>query len=306
VRAAACQRRLSAGISDETDRYNTLMDLGRAFYDQERYAEALKNYQAAVEVDGNYFGAYQMIGRVNLDQGKAAEARDALDKAVSLDPQQSDSLFYRGAAKRRLGDFDSALDDVEAAVKMNPDQPDYAGEVGLLLLSKGKIAAAVAEADRAALLEPDGFMIASMFAYYLGGRSDDALAMVDRALNAGSSWAYWWIWKAMIQRGSGDDLGAVATLADAQQKFSDWPRPVIDFMAGKIDAAALRRAGQTGTAYEQKQRRCEIEFYIGAQAAAAGDKVQARAAFQQALETRIYEYIEYMVAPAFLASLEPG
>jgi lipoprotein NlpI len=130
--------------------------------------------------------------------------------------------------------------------------------------------------------------------------------MVDRALNAGSSWAYWWIWKAMIQRSSGDDLGAVATLADAQQKFSDWPRPVIDFMAGKIDAPALRRAGQTGTAYEQKQRRCEIEFYIGAQAAASGDKAQARAAFQQALETRIYEYIEYMVAPAFLASLEPG
>src|SRR4029079_10001588 len=114
----------------------------------------------------------------------------------------------------QLGDFDSALTDIERAVKMDPNQPDYAQEVGLLLLSKGKIAEAVAEADRAAVLEPDGFMIASMFAYYLGGRHDDALAMVDRAIDSGSNWAYWWIWKAMIQRGSGDDLGAVATLSD--------------------------------------------------------------------------------------------
>jgi lipoprotein NlpI len=130
--------------------------------------------------------------------------------------------------------------------------------------------------------------------------------MVDRALNAGSSWAYWWIWKAMIQRGKGDPEGAQATLTEARQKFADWPRPVIDFMAGTIDAGAMRRAGQTGTEWEQKQRLCEIEFYIGIQAAAAGNTAEARAAFQQAVETRIYEYIEYMVAPAMLASLGPG
>jgi uncharacterized caspase-like protein/lipoprotein NlpI len=306
VRAAACQRRLAAGIADDTERYNTLMDLGRAFHDQERYADALKNYQAAADIDPNYFGAFFMIGRVELDQGEIETARAAFDKAVSRDPKQADPLFYRGASARRLGDLDAARADIVRALQMNPDQPDYAEEEGLLLLSKGDVKAAVAVADHAALLEPDGFMIASTFAYTLGGRYDDALAMADRALKSDGDWAYWWIWKAMIQRGKGDPTGAQATLTEAQRRFGDWPRPVIDFLAGKIDAAALRRAGKTGTQREQEQRRCEIAFYIGAQAAAAGDKTQARAAFQQALETRIYEYIEYMVAPAFLATLEPG
>ncbi len=304
-REAACRRLLEAGIADDTPHYNVLMDLGRALYDQERYEDALKSYRAAVDIDPEYFGAFQMIGRVSLDHDQPKQALEALEQAVRLDPKQADSLFYRGAAKRRLGDFESAADDTARAVAMNPDQPDYAEEIGLLLLWKGEIAAAVTEADRAAALEPDGWMIASTFAYYLDRRYDDALAMAERGI-AGSNWVYWWIWKAMIQRAKGDAEGAQQTLGEAQRQFADWPRPVIDFMAGKLDGEGLRRAGRSGDAREQKQRRCEIEFYIGVQAALAGDKPTARAAFRRVQGTRVYEYIEYMVAPAFLATLEPG
>jgi carboxyl-terminal processing protease len=305
-REAACRRLLAAGIADDTPHYNTLMDLGRALYDQERYEDAINSYQAAVDIDPEYFGAFYMIGRVNLDWEKAAEARVAFDKAVALDPKQSDSYFYLGAAQRRLGDFEAALGNVERAVQMNPEQPDYAEEVGLLLLSKGNIPAAVAEADRAAAIESDGIMISSMFAYYLDRRYGDALAMADRGLASEGNWPYWWIWKALIQHGQGDPKAARNTLTEAQRQFSDWPRPVIDFLAGGLDAEGLRRAAQGGDARQQKQRRCELEFYIGVQAALDGNTAEARAAFRHVEGTRVYDYIEYMVAPAFLARLEPG
>jgi len=304
-RADACRRLLAAGIADETDHYNALMDLGQALFDQGKNDEAMRNYRAAAELDPKFYGAFYMIGRVHLDQSRYTEARAAFDKAAALDPAQPDPILYRGATARRLGDVDGAMADVQRAIAMKSDDASYYDELGYLHLFKGDLAAAAADTDRAMALDPQYATASGVFSYYLSRRYDDALAMADRTVKNDPGFLYWWIWKALIERAKGDGPGAAATLAEARKVFgkAEWPAPLLDYIAGKIPESALRELGRVDDPRTQAERLCEIEFYVAEQAVFAGDTERAKAAIRRSLDSRIYYYIEYMVAPARLALL---
>jgi len=304
-RGETCQRLLAAGIADETDRYNALIDLGQALYDQGRGGEAMKPYRDAVELDPKFYGAYYLMGRVHLDAGRYADARAAFDKAVALDPEQSDPLMYRGAASWRVGELDPALSDIERAIAINADNSDYFAELSVVHLAKGDVAAAMADTDRALALASDYSAASGIFALYLSHRYDEGVAMADRAIKGDPGFLYWWIWKAMIQRAKGDAAVAAATLAAGQQALgkADWPAPLADYLTGKISEVELRRLGRSGDAKTQAERDCEIAFYVGVQALFSGDQAAAAASLRRARETRVFYYVEIPFATAQLAAL---
>jgi len=305
-RAEICRRFIADGITDETVRYNALLRLGDALFDQSLNDEAMRNYRAAADLDPNFYGAYYQIGRVHLADSRYAEARAAFDKAIKLDPSQADAIMYRGAALRRLGDFDTALADIERAIAMKSDDTNYYDELSYLHLYKGDIPAAVADTDKALSIYPDYWTASGIFSLYFAGRSDAAIAMADRAVKSEPGFLYWWIWKAMAQRSNGDAAGATATLAAGRKAFGkqEWPIPLLDYIAGTISEAEIRRLAHSNSAKTESERLCEVEFYTGQRLAAAGDRDGAAAAFRRAMGGRIYYYIEYMVAPAWIAALK--
>jgi carboxyl-terminal processing protease len=305
VRAVACRRLLAAGVPDETDRYNARLRLGDAMAALGKSEEAMQAYRAAVEIDPKFYGAYSSIGALHLDAGRYAEARAAYDKAVALAPDDANARYQRGTALADLGEFDAARVDVARAIEMKSDETAYYDQLAAIDLAKGDAAAAVADVERGVAASPDYWGGAAMLAYYLVGKFDRTIAMAEAGQKAEPDYPYFAIWKALAQRASGDQAGAIATLDAGRTAFgsADWPAALMDYLGGKISESKLRALAASSDPKTQSERLCEINFYLGEVAYIAGDKAAARKALQAAADSRIYHYLEFVAAKARLATL---
>ncbi|HVT54199.1 MAG TPA: caspase family protein, partial [Dongiaceae bacterium] len=303
-RVAACQR-LVATAGDDDAKVTALVNLGNSLYDASRSDEALKSYQAALQLDPKSAAAYFDIGLIRSDQARYAEARAAFDKAAALEPDDGDAVYQRGVARGNLGDFDGALTDVERAIDMKTGATDVYEELSFLKLAAADTDAAVKAADKAADGDQGYWSLSAMVAYYFGGRMDKAAEQAERSIKDKPDFAYGWVWKSLTQRARGDIAGANQTLGDALQsiKPGEWPAPMLQFMAGKISESRLQEIVAAGDLKTRTERLCETSYYRGELAYLAGDKAAARAAMQVALGTRVYYYVEYATAKARLAQL---
>lgn len=77
-------------------------------------------------------------GAAVLAEQKPAEALAAFDAAVKADPRDAEAHFFRGAALNRLGRHSHALEALDQAVRLGGDHPDLAFERGWSLVSLGR------------------------------------------------------------------------------------------------------------------------------------------------------------------------
>jgi lipoprotein NlpI len=305
-RALACRRLLAAGIADETDRYNAELRFGDALADLGKSEEAMQAYRAAVDIDAKFYGAYYSIGVLHLNAGRYGEARAAFDKSIALNPEDANALYQRGTTLANGGDFDAARADILDAIKLKSDDVTYYDQLGAIDLAKGDAEAAVADVERAVAISPDYYGGAAILAYYLAGKRDRAIAMVETGVKADAAYPYFYIWKALALKAAGAAGAAAATLADGARAFgkTEWPLPLMDYLAGRISESKLRALAASNDPKVQSERLCEIGFYTGEVAYMAGDTAAAKAALQVAIGSRIYRYLEFVAAKARLAQLQ--
>jgi carboxyl-terminal processing protease len=306
VRAVACRRLLAAGIPDETDRYNAELRFGDALSTLGKSDEAMQAYRKATQIDPNFFGAYSSIGALHLDAGRYAEARAAFEKAVALNPDDANSRYQRGTALADLGEFDAARVDVARAIEMKSDEVAYYDQLAAIDLAKGDATAAVADVERGVAVSQDYWGGAAILAYYLVGKFDRTIAMAEAGQKSDPAYPYFTIWKALAQRASGDKIGAIDTLNAGRAAIgtSDWPAPLMDYLAGRISESKLRALAASNNPKVHSERLCEINFYSGELAYIAGDEAAARTALRAAVDSRIFHYLELVAAKARLAQLQ--
>jgi lipoprotein NlpI len=129
--------------------------------------------------------------------------------------------------------------------------------------------------------------------------------MAEAAMKQQPAYPYFYIWKALALKAGGDELGSVTTLSEAKMAIgkTDWPQPLIEFLAERIPESRLRALAATGNAKLQSERLCEIDFYIGEVAYLSGDKAAAKTAFQASAGSRVYYYLELAAAQVRLGQL---
>lgn len=97
-----------------------VVSIAFSFLSSEKYDEALKYINKAIEADPNYGYSYQVLGQIYLAQGKFQSAKDAFTKSTSLDPYLADSFALLATANGELGRFDEAVDAAQKGVKLDP------------------------------------------------------------------------------------------------------------------------------------------------------------------------------------------
>ncbi len=140
----------------QTKDIHTLIQIGDVYRRAERFEEAIKAYDRAVEVLG---------GKVSSDYWTI--------------------LYARGMSYDQIDNFKKAEEDLLAALEFQPDHPYLLNYLGYSWADRGqKLEESLQMVQKAVTLKPDdGYIVDSLgWAYYRLGRYEDAVLELERAV----------------------------------------------------------------------------------------------------------------------------
>ena len=85
------------------------------------HADAIADYNSALEINPNHAKAYCNRGIAKRHMGDYASAIADYDSALEISPNYAKAYNHRGFAKSRMGDYVSAIADYDSALEINPN-----------------------------------------------------------------------------------------------------------------------------------------------------------------------------------------
>ena len=128
--------------------------LGRALFAVRRPAEAFEHIQQAAMLDPGDELVLLDLGKVLADNGRAVEAARAFDRVIALNPDHAQAWEGRGVALLRLGNFSAAVTALERAVKLAPESPGAENALAVALAQSGRTQEALQHVRRALAIDP--------------------------------------------------------------------------------------------------------------------------------------------------------
>jgi tetratricopeptide (TPR) repeat protein len=130
--------------------------LGRLYQSLQRDAEALPEFQAALQLSPvtGASGLLATIGYLRLNAMNFDGAIETYTQAVSVDPNNADTHKTLGDAYRKQGRQDEALAEFVVTLMIEPAHADAHAALGQLYLSSGRLEDAVTALERAVALKP--------------------------------------------------------------------------------------------------------------------------------------------------------
>ena len=106
-----------SGFSEAEVYYNR----GAAKLELGEFAEAIADYNAAIQLKPDYAEAYHNRGVVKIQLNQPNEALADFDEAIRINPNYAEAYSNRGGAKLLLGKPNKAIVDCDEAIRINPE-----------------------------------------------------------------------------------------------------------------------------------------------------------------------------------------
>ena len=148
ARVTACSQLLQRSTLDPKARVGALVSRGDAHSALEELDLAMKDYQAALDIDANSALALHSRAIARYRRGQHAEALADLTHALTVVPDDVASLRVRGAVRAEMGDAAHAIEDYSKVLDRNPSDLLSREGRGLALASSGDHARAVQDFNR--------------------------------------------------------------------------------------------------------------------------------------------------------------
>ena len=118
-------------------------NLGNSFNFRGKMEEAIKEYQAAIQINPEYADAYLNLGVAYASLGVEDRAERALKKAVQLEPYDAEAYYNLGLlyANRKLHPL--AVEQYKKAISLNPDSAKILNNFGIALAEMGRLDEAI-------------------------------------------------------------------------------------------------------------------------------------------------------------------
>jgi len=173
---------------------------GLALSLRQNYDEAEREFATAIALNPNQFEAHYFFARCLFQQGKHEQAVHHYLEAGRVRPEDYQTPYLVSSPLRRLGRKPEADAILRQAVKLaerhlelNPEDVRalYLGAAGLMEI--GQREKALDWVARALVLDPEdsGVLYNSACVYSLGGRIDDAIRLLDKAIDNGFGHREW-------------------------------------------------------------------------------------------------------------------
>ena len=152
---------------------------GMAYEAVLNYEEALKHYQQAIEVDENYYLAYNALGNCLIRISRYNEAIECFYKAIKIEPTYYDVYYSLGYTFNILSRFDEAIEVLNEAIKLNPTSDDCYYELGSSYHNKKEYDIALEKYDKAIELNQNANFDYKSFLLIELLRYDEALELYE-------------------------------------------------------------------------------------------------------------------------------
>jgi len=94
---------------------------GKEFYKLEKYADAQKAFEKAIQLEPNHVEYQEWLAKTLLKLEKYQEVLKVASKALEINPNSSVALWVRARAKTEVQDVDGAFLDVSKSIGLNPE-----------------------------------------------------------------------------------------------------------------------------------------------------------------------------------------
>ncbi len=167
-----------------------IAEIGRAdtLFAQGKTDAAIEVLQSLARSHGNLVAVQTALGDALRRQERFADAIPAYDAAIKLvgKPERRHwGLFYaRGICNERVGNFKAFEADLRQSLALEPDQPQVLNYLGYSFIDRGEnLDEALKMIQTAVAKQPDaGYIIDSLaWAYFRLGRYEDAVAPMEKA-----------------------------------------------------------------------------------------------------------------------------
>jgi lipoprotein NlpI/transglutaminase-like putative cysteine protease len=203
-----------------------------------------------------------------------------------------------------LGDAEKARAEFERALQLAPESTEALLGSAMNAFLRRDLGGAEAFATQVLQKEPrnrEALRIRGMARYFaqrVPEARQDFASWLDN--DAARRNGYALLWTALAMKHSAQDPAALSSSAADERLPRDWPRPIVDFMLGRLDADALLK--QARAANNTKETLSEAYFYLGEWQFAQGRKDLARKAWQQSVDQGVIEFVEDAAARLRLAT----
>lgn len=144
----------SAKAAVESDAAAKLNSVGVAYMGQQRFADAQKEFEAALAADGKYALAKLNLGIALMAQQKSEAARAALMEATQKRPKDPYAWYNLGLVYKDIGEPEKAIAAFERVTEIAPNEPDPYYFIGYLNTQLQKYDAAIAAYQKATEIFP--------------------------------------------------------------------------------------------------------------------------------------------------------
>jgi len=140
-------KNINSEAIDFNNEGSDLMHLGK-------YGEAIKLFEAAIEIDPEYSAAWNNKGVALGQIGKDEEGIKCLYQAAHIDPGNEVVWTSLGVGLLKLKEYEKAIDSFEKAIAINPQYAEYWNNIGIAYSMTGANEKAIEAFDRAIKIDP--------------------------------------------------------------------------------------------------------------------------------------------------------
>jgi len=276
---------------------------------------ALLDYNEAIRLDPAYAGAYLNRGNLYQFQGDFDHGIADLTRAIELEPDFVEAITDLAVAYHRSGQGDRAIQELRRAidvheklkqseVRQKPTDAYYF--LGLAMLGIGQYDQAIDAFDRGIAEDPKS--MESFWgrgrAHYYKGAFDLAKSDFEQSQELEPTDPRPLFWLHLANKQLGEDDGANFARRAAKIDDSKWPAPLVKFYLGEITSSSLEAAAEDPDPVQQKSHLCDVNFYVGEDAALGAFPARAKVRFLAARDGCSPDLNEYEGAVAELRRIE--
>lgn len=258
---------------------------GQIYYDREAYEQAITDLETSISLDSANLKAHHLLADVFLDNYQSARALAAMQRASALFPDSINTKLKLSEFQLILKQYDQAYQTIADIMKIRPGDPEALFMLGMVYRDQGKTDLAIGAFQSAVERNPD-MSEAWVILGDLMDRTKNPLAIqyFDNAIRVDPSNISAWHAKAYYLQNNDSIAEALSIYKHIHTLDPQYPEAYLNSAILLMYQDSLDQAMNELNILEQVDpTNAATWFYKGKIYQFQDQKVQAKAAFEQAL-----------------------